>query len=113
MNLWMLILSIYSWIDSYAASGTKMTSSRTGAQTFRPVKAPRSVGEVCKCMCRMADTQAPGLRKRSALVLYGSETGNAQEVAEELGALAERLRFVTHVSEMDHARLVRLFCGLV
>ncbi|GES58001.1 NADPH-dependent FMN/FAD containing oxidoreductase [Aspergillus terreus] len=53
----------------------------------------------------MADSQAPGLQKRSALVLYGSETGNAQEVAEELGALAERLRFVTHVSEMDHARL--------
>ncbi|KAJ5099827.1 Oxidoreductase FAD/NAD(P)-binding [Penicillium argentinense] len=40
---------------------------------------------------------------RSALILYGSETGNAQEVAEELGSLAERLRFVTHVSELNHA----------
>ncbi|KAJ6107381.1 hypothetical protein N7523_008704 [Penicillium sp. IBT 18751x] len=49
------------------------------------------------------DTQSPG-RTRSALILYGSETGNAQEVAEELGALAERLRFATHVSEMNQSR---------
>lgn len=40
---------------------------------------------------------------RSALVLYGSETGNAQEVAEELGALAERLHFATHVSELNQS----------
>ncbi|RAH56800.1 hypothetical protein BO85DRAFT_373724 [Aspergillus piperis CBS 112811] len=39
--------------------------------------------------------------RRSALVLYGSETGNSQEVAEELGALAERLHFRTHVGEMN------------
>lgn len=89
-----------------------MTSSRTGAQTFWPIKSPAERCEACKCMCRMADSQAPGLQKRSALVLYGSETGNAQEVAEELGALAERLRFVTHVSEMDHARLVCLLRSL-
>ncbi|KAJ5665068.1 Oxidoreductase FAD/NAD(P)-binding [Penicillium maclennaniae] len=49
------------------------------------------------------DTQSPG-RTRSALILYGSETGNAQEVAEELGALAERLRFATHVSELNQSR---------
>ncbi|KAL2003966.1 hypothetical protein VTN02DRAFT_1262 [Thermoascus thermophilus] len=39
--------------------------------------------------------------ERSAVVLYGSETGNAQEVAEELGRMAERLHFVTHVSELN------------
>ncbi|PYI09947.1 NADPH-dependent FMN/FAD containing oxidoreductase [Aspergillus sclerotiicarbonarius CBS 121057] len=39
--------------------------------------------------------------RRSALVLYGSETGNSQEVAEELGALAERLHFRTHVAELN------------
>ncbi|CRG87115.1 putative NADPH reductase tah18 [Talaromyces islandicus] len=38
---------------------------------------------------------------RTALILYGSETGNAQEVAEELGRTAERLHFVTHVGECD------------
>ncbi|KAF4638070.1 hypothetical protein G7Y89_g30 [Cudoniella acicularis] len=38
---------------------------------------------------------------RSALILYGSETGNSQDVAEELGRTAERLHFVTRVSEMD------------
>jgi flavodoxin len=48
-------------------------------------------------------------RPRKALVLYGSETGNAQEVAEELGRLAERLHFVTHVAEFDTAKAVCSF----
>ena len=43
---------------------------------------------------------------RSALVLYGSETGNAQDVAEELGRLAERLRFDTEVVELNAISLV-------
>ncbi|KAJ5177018.1 NADPH-dependent diflavin oxidoreductase 1 [Penicillium canariense] len=43
-------------------------------------------------------------RTRSALILYGTETGNAQEVAEELGALTERLRFATHVSELNQSQ---------
>jgi Sulfite reductase, alpha subunit (flavoprotein) len=51
------------------------------------------------------DTQSPG-QTRSALILYGSETGNAQGVAEELGALAERLRFATHVSELNQSKPV-------
>lgn len=51
------------------------------------------------------DTQSPS-QERSALILYGSETGNAQEVAEELGALAERLRFATHVSELNQSKPV-------
>ncbi|EEA28917.1 NAPDH-dependent diflavin reductase [Talaromyces marneffei ATCC 18224] len=38
---------------------------------------------------------------RSALILYGSETGNSQEVAEELGRTAERLHFVAHVKECN------------
>lgn len=45
---------------------------------------------------------------RSALVLFGSETGNAQDVAEEVGALAERLHFTTQVSELNHVKPVRL-----
>ncbi|OKP09218.1 NADPH-dependent diflavin oxidoreductase 1 [Penicillium subrubescens] len=48
-------------------------------------------------------TQGPG-HERSALILYGTETGNAQEVAEELGALTERLRFATHVSELNQSK---------
>lgn len=47
------------------------------------------------------------IENRSALVLYGSETGNAQDVAEELGRLAERLRFTVRVSQLDDVRLVR------
>ena len=45
--------------------------------------------------------------RRAALVVYGSETGNAQDVAEELGRLAERLRFDTHVAELNAISLVR------
>ncbi|KKK26546.1 hypothetical protein ARAM_002953 [Aspergillus rambellii] len=53
----------------------------------------------------MSESQpTPGSQKRSALVLYGSETGNAQEVAEEIGALAERLHFTTHVSALNHVK---------
>ena len=38
---------------------------------------------------------------RSALIAYGSETGNASDYAEELGRVLERIRFRTHVSELD------------
>lgn len=54
----------------------------------------------------MSDTQNPRPLERSVLILYGSETGNAQEVAEELGALTERLRFATHVSELNQCKPV-------
>lgn len=49
---------------------------------------------------------AAGTTTRRALVLYGSETGNAQDVAEELGRLAERLRFDTDVVELNAVTLV-------
>lgn len=49
----------------------------------------------------MGDEPTAGPQTRSVLVLYASETGNAQEVAEELGDLTERLHFVTQVSEMN------------
>lgn len=50
----------------------------------------------------MANTQ----QARRALVVYGSETGNAQDVAEEMGRLAVRLRFDTEVAELDAITLV-------
>ena len=43
---------------------------------------------------------------RTALILYGSETGNSQDVADELGRIAERLHFVTRVGEMDDIEIV-------
>lgn len=46
---------------------------------------------------------------RTALILYGSETGNSQEAAEQLGRITERLRFVTQVVEMNHVEPVCLF----
>ena len=44
---------------------------------------------------------------RSALILYGSETGNAQDMAEDLGRLCSRLHFRTDVDELDSVDLVR------
>lgn len=44
---------------------------------------------------------------RTALVAYGSETGNAQDAAEEVARLCERLRFKTHILELD---LISLVC---
>jgi sulfite reductase alpha subunit-like flavoprotein len=38
---------------------------------------------------------------RTALVLYGTETGNAQDLAEELARVTERLHFSTTVAELD------------
>lgn len=43
---------------------------------------------------------------RTALILFGSETGNAQDVAEELGRMFERLRFETQVAEMNGTDIV-------
>lgn len=43
---------------------------------------------------------------RSALITYGSETGNAQDFADELSRLTERLRFVTRVCPLDAVELV-------
>ncbi|KAI2034809.1 NAPDH-dependent diflavin reductase [Ophidiomyces ophidiicola] len=39
--------------------------------------------------------------QRTALVIYASETGNSQEIAEELSRLTERLYFQTDISELD------------
>lgn len=41
------------------------------------------------------------MQNRSALVAYGSETGNAFDYAEELGRMLERIYFSTLVSKLD------------
>lgn len=51
-------------------------------------------------------SRSPPSQPRTALVLYGSETGNSQDVAEEIGRLTERLRFVTTVIDLDSIELV-------
>lgn len=43
---------------------------------------------------------------RSLLVLYGTETGKSQEIAQEIGRTAEGLRFQTEVEEMNDVPLV-------
>lgn len=76
-------------------------------QKWRGYQTPIQDEQRGKSTCIMSEDQGSGPRKRSALILYGSETGNAQEVAEELGSLAERLHFMTQVSEMNHVKPVR------
>ena len=44
---------------------------------------------------------------RIILVAYASETGNSQDVAEELGGVAERLHFRVRVCELDTVDAVR------
>jgi sulfite reductase alpha subunit-like flavoprotein len=59
-------------------------------------------------MTHLADSvvrHQPKTKRRTALILYGSETGNAQDVAEEVGRLAERLRFDTTVLDLDSFEL--------
>ena len=43
----------------------------------------------------------PVAEHRRALVLYGSETGNAQDIADEMGRMTERLHFLTNVVHLD------------
>jgi sulfite reductase alpha subunit-like flavoprotein len=59
-------------------------------------------------MTHLADSVGryqPKTQARTALILYGSETGNSQDVAEEVGRLAERLRFDTTVLDLDSVQL--------
>ncbi|KAK8106208.1 NADPH-dependent FMN/FAD containing oxidoreductase [Apiospora kogelbergensis] len=44
------------------------------------------------------------LPKRKILILYGSETGNSQDVAEDIERLARRLHFETELEEMNDVR---------
>lgn len=53
----------------------------------------------------MASDDGPD--SRTVLVAYGSETGNSQDVAEELGGIAERLHFRVRVCELDSVKAVR------
>ncbi|KAF7514278.1 hypothetical protein GJ744_000048 [Endocarpon pusillum] len=39
---------------------------------------------------------------RTALILYGTETGTAQDLAEEISRATERLHFDTTIAELDH-----------
>jgi menaquinone-dependent protoporphyrinogen IX oxidase len=45
---------------------------------------------------------------RTALVLYGTETGAAQDIAEEAACTLERLYFMTDVTSFDNASTVCL-----
>lgn len=50
--------------------------------------------------------KAAKVEDRRMLVLYGSETGNSQDLAGDLERLGERLHFRTFVCEMNDVELV-------
>ena len=45
---------------------------------------------------------------RTALVGYGSETGNAHDYAEELAQMLQRIRFDTRVAKLNAIDIVRI-----
>jgi sulfite reductase alpha subunit-like flavoprotein len=45
-------------------------------------------------------------QERTALVLYGTETGTAQDVAEEVARILERLYFIPDVQGLDAVSIV-------
>ncbi|CAK7233055.1 NAPDH-dependent diflavin reductase [Sporothrix curviconia] len=45
------------------------------------------------------------LSNRRILILYGSETGTAQDKAEEIDRVCQRLRFHTELDAMDNVKL--------
>lgn len=47
------------------------------------------------------------MSNRSALILYGSENGNAFDFAQEVGRMTERIHFWTNVTSLDAIGLVR------
>ncbi|KAI9852586.1 MAG: NAPDH-dependent diflavin reductase [Thelocarpon superellum] len=71
---------------------------------LRSMSPPRDDGPSSASM-RMDGDQRP---RRTALVLYGSETGTAHDVAEELGRMAERLRFMVRLAELNAVAIGRL-----
>ena len=47
-------------------------------------------------------------RSRKARVLYGTETGTSQDLAEEIGQILQRQRFQHYVQGLDNVSPVRL-----
>ncbi len=52
------------------------------------------------------DAQPMVIPGRRMAILYGTETGNSEDIAHELGEMAERLHFQTTVDEMNGFSLV-------
>ncbi|XP_075690961.1 NADPH-dependent diflavin oxidoreductase 1 [Rhinoderma darwinii] len=62
------------------------------------------------CILRMekGDTQTPESSDRKILILYGSQTGTAEDMAERLGREARRRHFTCRVDSLDSYSIVNL-----
>lgn len=84
-----------------------MLACSSGDETAITTKKPSGQDETMTAT--LSDHQvvrAPGIENRTMIILYGSETGNAEEIAMALGRMTERLHFQTRVDEMDNFKLV-------
>ena len=57
----------------------------------------------------MAETDEASCARKQLLVLYGSQTGTAEDLAEEIGRDAFRYRFPVSVRALDEYDVVRRF----
>ncbi|KAM7200045.1 hypothetical protein V8F20_005466 [Naviculisporaceae sp. PSN 640] len=56
----------------------------------------------------VASTEPAVIDGRNIIILYGSETGNAEDIALELSKMTRRLHFKTTVDEMNNIKLTEL-----
>lgn len=89
-------------MTSSRISITKLTSYHSAASSDRYQRG-RLIER--RAVADMAGNEPPDWRV--VLVAYASETGNSQDVAEELGGLAERLHFRVRLCELDAVQAVR------
>lgn len=73
---------------------------------FEPILIPENAMASADGTAAAGTPPADALPSRSVLVLYGSETGNSQEIAEDLDRIAQRMRFESRVAEMNSVQLV-------
>lgn len=57
---------------------------------------------------KLLSSISPMMARRTIAILYGTETGNSEEIADELAKMVQRLHFDAVVEEMNAFTLVSL-----
>lgn len=91
--------------ESAAASSDLLAGRRIHWYACRSPFQETSPKFACDIRSNTLYSPASDSLSRSALILYGSETGNAQDVAEEIGRLTERLHFDSTILDLDSVQL--------
>ena len=93
---------------SPATTGTRRLFRLCSTGTPRPVETAYYLDShtASSAHLRQQTTLTMSLSNRRILILYGSETGTAQDKAEEIDRMCQRLRFHTDLDAMDNVKLV-------